>query len=53
MRFYENVVRPACSGSDGIVYVLPETRAARDVFGSYDAGQRLARNYAGGTGQPK
>jgi hypothetical protein len=45
-RFYENVVSPAFTGTDGIVYVLPETRPAREVFGSYDVEERLARNYA-------
>lgn len=45
-RFYENVVSPAFSGTDGIVYVLPETRPAREVFGSYDVEERLGRNYA-------
>ena len=35
-KFYENVVRPAFSGTNGIVYVLPETRLAREVFASYD-----------------
>ena len=39
-RFYENVVRPAFTGTQGIVYVLPETRPARDVFSSYDVGER-------------
>lgn len=34
--FYKNVVSPAFRGTDGIVYVLPETRSAREVFGSYD-----------------
>lgn len=34
--FYKNVVGPAFAGTDGIVYVLPETRSAREVFGSYD-----------------
>jgi len=38
-KFFENVVRPAFSGTDGIVYVLPETRTARAVFGSYDVGE--------------
>ncbi len=36
VTFYENVVRPAFTGTDGIVYVLPETRPARAVFASYD-----------------
>jgi len=35
-QFYENVVRPAFTGTRGIVYVLPETRPARDVFASHD-----------------
>jgi len=35
-KFYENVVRPAFTGTKGIVYVLPETRSAREVFQSYD-----------------
>ena len=35
-KFYENVVRTAFTGTSGIVYVLPETRPARAVFGSYD-----------------
>lgn len=36
VKFYENVVSPAFTGTNGIVYVLPETRSARQVFGSYD-----------------
>jgi hypothetical protein len=34
-KFFENVVRPAFTGTDGIVYVLPETKSAREVFASY------------------
>ena len=45
-RFYENVVRPAFSATDGIVYVLPEMRPARDVFGSYDVEERARHQYA-------
>jgi hypothetical protein len=52
-RFYENVVSPAFSGTDGIVYVLPETRPARKVFGSYDVDKRAALHDAGGTQAPK
>jgi hypothetical protein len=37
--FFENVVRPAFTGTNGIVYVLPETRTARAVFSSYDVGE--------------
>jgi hypothetical protein len=36
VKFYENVVSPVFTGTNGIVYVLPETRPAREVFGSYD-----------------
>jgi hypothetical protein len=52
-RFYENVVSPAFTGTDGIVYVLPETRPAREVFSSYDVGERLGRNYASRTEAPR
>jgi len=37
------VVRPAFTGTHGIVYVLPETRSAREVFASYDLWQKQAR----------
>jgi hypothetical protein len=33
VAFYENVVRPMLSHTRGVVYVLPETRSAREVFG--------------------
>ena len=36
IKFYEQVVSPSFTGSNGIVYILPETRSAREVFGSYD-----------------
>ena len=36
VRFYEKVVKPAFTGTDGIVYVLPETRPALEVFNAYD-----------------
>ena len=36
VKFYETVVSPAFTGTYGIVYVLPETRPVRDVFGSSD-----------------
>lgn len=32
-KFFDHVVRPAFTGSNGIIYVLPETRSAREVFG--------------------
>jgi hypothetical protein len=36
VKFYENVVSPSFTGTNGIVYILPETRSPREVFGSYD-----------------
>lgn len=39
-KFYENVVSPAFTGTNGIVYVLPETRSFRKVFASYDVDER-------------
>lgn len=39
VKFYEKVVSPAFTGTNGIVYVLPETRSVRDVYGSYDVGE--------------
>ncbi|MEO5671416.1 MAG: hypothetical protein ABIR26_12045 [Ramlibacter sp.] len=36
VKFYETVVNPTFTGTNGIVYILPETRSARQVFGSYD-----------------
>lgn len=35
-KFYKNVVSPAFTKTNGIVYVLPETRSARELFKSYD-----------------
>jgi len=34
--FFRNVVRTAFQGTNGIVYVLPETRSPQQVFTSYD-----------------
>lgn len=47
VMFFEQVVRPAFSRSDGIVYVLPETRPASKMFASYDVdAHALAQNAA-------
>jgi hypothetical protein len=48
-KFYENVVRPAFTGTYGIVYVLPETKSAQDVFASYDVEEyeRQVASHAG------
>lgn len=40
VKFYDQVINPAFKGTNGIVYVLPETRSAREVFGAYDVNQR-------------
>ena len=40
VQFYEKVVVPAFTGTDGIVYVLPEISPAHLAFGSYDVGER-------------
>ena len=40
-KFFEHVVRPSFTGTNGIVYVLPETRSAAVVFGSYDVDAHL------------
>jgi hypothetical protein len=39
-RFYEKVVAPAFAGTNGIVYVLPETHSVREFFGAYDVDAR-------------
>jgi len=43
VEFYEKVVSPAFTGTTGIVYVLPETRAAKTVFSSYDVGGAILK----------
>lgn len=44
VAFYNKVLNPSFDGTNGIVYVLPEIRPIRQVFGSYDVGER--HNYA-------
>lgn len=39
VAFYNNVLNPAFADSKAIVYVLPETRPIRQVFGSYDVNE--------------
>jgi hypothetical protein len=41
--FYDKVVSPAFTGTNGVVYILPEIRTARDVFGSYDVDDTTRR----------
>lgn len=40
VEFYDKIVSPAFTGTNGVVYVLPDTRPVREVFGSYDVGDR-------------
>jgi hypothetical protein len=40
VKFFENVVRPAFAGTKGIVYVLPKTKSASEIFASYDVDER-------------
>ena len=44
VAFYENVLSPTVAATGAIIYVLPETRTASEVFGSYDV--RPAAQYA-------
>jgi hypothetical protein len=47
--FFEQVIRPAYRGTQGVVYVLPETRPALAMFGAYDVdehGGRAAQRHA-------
>lgn len=39
-NFFKDVVSPAFTGVNGIVYVLPETRSLQKVFTLYDPGER-------------
>jgi hypothetical protein len=41
VAFYEGVVSPLFQRTQGIVYILPETRPARDVFNSFPVAKRL------------
>ena len=41
IKFYNEVVNPSFLASKGIVYVLPEVKAVREVFASYDVETRL------------
>lgn len=41
VQFFDDIVVPAFKGGKGIVYVLPETRPSREVFGSYGVGEKM------------
>ncbi len=40
VKFYNNVIDRTFASATAVVYVLPETRAAHDVFGSYEVSPR-------------
>jgi hypothetical protein len=46
--FYENVVRRVFSGTSGVVYVLPDTRAVGEVFPAFDPQMQLRYASIGG-----
>ena len=43
VKFYEQVVSPTFTGTNGIVYVLPDTRSVKEVFGSYIIADRALK----------
>lgn len=45
--FYNKVLNPAFTGTNGIVYVLPEIRPAKEFFASYDVEERTPLKTAG------
>lgn len=40
VKFYETHVRPTVAKQRAVVYVLPEVRSVKEVFGSYDVGKQ-------------
>jgi hypothetical protein len=46
-EFFKRVVSPAFSGTNGVVYILPETRPLEKVFASYDVMKRARLQTAG------
>lgn len=46
VKFFDTVVSPAFDGTKGVVYILPETRVARETFGAYDVAERAQRRTA-------
>jgi hypothetical protein len=51
VQFYEKVVSPTFTLTNGVVYVLPETRSAQAVFGSYDVEDPLRKLASPSTAQ--
>ena len=46
-RFYEQVVTPAFTGADGVVYILPEIKSLHQVFFDHAAGAAATSSSAG------
>jgi len=46
IAFYNKVVYPSFTGTYGVVYILPESRPLRQVFGSYDVEERVRHQTA-------
>lgn len=44
--FFVHVVKPAFTGTNGIVYVMPETRPVMPFFGAHDANNPGPKTYA-------
>lgn len=40
-KFFKDVVRPAFTGTDGIVYVLPEVKSVGDIFEMYTEASKV------------
>ena len=39
-KFYDTVVRPTFTGTNGIIYILPEVRSLQSVFSTYDGDEK-------------
>jgi hypothetical protein len=50
-KFYEKIVAPTFSGTDGIVYILPELGSARELFGTYVVGEPAVRADSNSSGK--
>lgn len=50
VSFYDRIVSPSFKRSNGVVYILPETRSARMVFGAYDVEERARARIANAGG---
>lgn len=44
VNFYDKVISPTFTGTNGIVYVLPDTRQVQEVFGSYSVGDHAIKH---------